>query len=366
MNKAVIGIGYGDEGKGITTDFLCLHSNNNTLVVRFSGGQQAGHTVFLNGIRHVFSNFGSGTLRGVPTYWAKYCTVDPVGLMNELDILIEKGVNPLLYIDERCPITTPFDICYNQEIEKINQHGSVGVGVGATINREEKFYSLQFGDLFHEPVMRIKLDEIRKYYNLNFEIDLDRFFQSVERILSSKYIKPTYDFPYYGNYIFEGSQGLLLDPNIGFFPHVTRSYVSTKNILDMGINPELYLVTRAYQTRHGNGAMVGEDIPHNILINPNETNVTHPHQGVFRRALLNLDLLKYSINKDPYIRFCFKKTLVITCLDHIIDDYRFTYKNEIITSSDENDFVKKVSGILNIKNVLISKSDESKNITVWN
>jgi adenylosuccinate synthase len=365
MNRAVIGIGYGDEGKGITTDYLCSHSNN-TLVIRFSGGQQCGHTVFLNGIRHVFSNFGSGTLRGVPSYWAKCCTVDPVGLIKELDILIEKGVQPLLYIDERCPITTPFDIYYNQELEKINQHGSVGVGVGATINREEKFYSLQFGDLYYEPVLRIKLDEIKKFYNLKINNSLDRFFQSVERIISSKNIKPAYDFPYYGNYIFEGSQGLLLDPNIGFFPHVTRSCVSTKNILDTGINPELYLITRAYQTRHGNGAMVGEDIPHNILINPNETNVTHPHQGEFRRALLNLDLLLYSINKDPYIRFCLNKTLVITCLDHIVDEYRFTYKNEIIVSSNEDDFIRKISNILNIKHVLISKSDESKNIIEWN
>jgi adenylosuccinate synthase len=364
-SKAVVGIGYGDEGKGITTDYLCSHSNN-ILVVRFSGGQQSGHTVNFNGIRHVFSNLGSGTLRGVPSYWAKYCTVDPVGLINELDVLIGNGVNPLLYIDERCPITTPFDICYNQELEKINHHGSVGVGVGATINREEKFYSLQFGDLFHEPVMKIKLNEIKKFYNLNFEINLDRFFQSVGRILACNNIKPQYGFPDGYKYIFEGSQGLLLDPNIGFFPHVTRSCVSTKNILDAGFKPELYLVTRAYQTRHGNGAMVGEDISHNILINPNETNVTHPHQGEFRRALLNLDLLLYSINKDPYIRFSENKTLVITCLDHIIDEYRFTYKNNIIYSSNEDDFIRKISNILNIKNVLISNSDESKNIIKWN
>jgi adenylosuccinate synthase len=331
-----------------------------------SNGTISHNTVILNDIRHVFSNFGSGTLREIPSYWAKYCTVDPVGLINELDILIEKGVQPLLYIDERCPITTPFDIFYNHESEKTNNHGSVGVGVGATINREEKFYSLQFGDLFYEPVMRIKLNEIKKFYNLNFEINLDRFFQSIERIISSKNIKPVYDFPFSENYIFEGSQGLLLDPNIGFFPHVTRSYVSTKNIIDAGFKPELYLVTRAYQTRHGNGAMIGENIPHNILVNPNETNVMHPHQGEFRRALLNLDLLTYSVNKDPYIRFCLNKTLVITCLDHIVNDYRFTYKNEIITSSNENSFIQKVSKILDIKNVLISKSDESKNIIKWN
>src|SRR5690606_12238557 len=108
VGKAVIGIGFGDEGKGITTDFLCSRSRN-PIVVRFSGGHQAGHTVVLNGVRHVFSNFGSGTLRGAPTYWAKYCTVNPIGIINELDSLIKKGITPKLYIDEKCPITTPYD-----------------------------------------------------------------------------------------------------------------------------------------------------------------------------------------------------------------------------------------------------------------
>jgi adenylosuccinate synthase len=68
-------------------------------VIRFSGGHQAGHTVVTDDTRHVFSNFGSGTLRGVPTYWSKFCTVEPIGLLNELDALKIKGYNPILYID---------------------------------------------------------------------------------------------------------------------------------------------------------------------------------------------------------------------------------------------------------------------------
>ncbi len=63
MARAVIGLGFGDEGKGITTDYLCSRANN-PLVIRFSGGQQAGHTVVNKFGKHTFSNFGSGTLRG--------------------------------------------------------------------------------------------------------------------------------------------------------------------------------------------------------------------------------------------------------------------------------------------------------------
>jgi adenylosuccinate synthase len=93
MRKAVIGLGFGDEGKGMFTDYLCSQLPD-AMVVRFSGGHQAGHTVEYKNKRHVFANFGSGSLRGNPTYWSKHCTVEPLGLFNELDILNRRGVLP--------------------------------------------------------------------------------------------------------------------------------------------------------------------------------------------------------------------------------------------------------------------------------
>ena len=134
--KIVLGIGFGDEGKGMTVDRLCSHSPDDTLVVRFSGGHQVGHTVVRDEYRHVFSNFGSGTLRGVPTYWSQYCTVEPIGLLRELSILKQENINPILYIDAKCPITTPYDIEYNRKIESKNMHGSCGVGFGTTLNEK--------------------------------------------------------------------------------------------------------------------------------------------------------------------------------------------------------------------------------------
>ena len=68
--QIVVGLGFGDEGKGITTDYLCSQ-NANSLVVRFSGGQQCGHNVCLGELSHVHSNFGSGTLRGVPSFFLR-------------------------------------------------------------------------------------------------------------------------------------------------------------------------------------------------------------------------------------------------------------------------------------------------------
>ena len=128
----VLGSAFGDEGKGLTTSFLCSITKN-PLVVRFNGGHQAGHTVIHNGIRHVFSNFGSGTLDNTPTYWSEYCTVDPTGVIREGDSLNEKGIAPNIAFNGNAMVTTPFDIYSNQKRERDVNHGSVGVGFGTTI-----------------------------------------------------------------------------------------------------------------------------------------------------------------------------------------------------------------------------------------
>ena len=186
-NKAVIGLGFGDEGKRIFTDYLCSQSIN-PLVVRFSGGQQAGHTVVMNGTRHVFSNFGAGTLRGAPSYFSRFCTIDPVGIVNELSVLLDKGLNPLLFIDAKCPVTTPYDVKYNQHN---NKHGSCGVGVGDTINREENYYSLTFADLFYPWVLKTKLELIKAFYSDYQDISLTNFLDCCDIIINSPHITKT-------------------------------------------------------------------------------------------------------------------------------------------------------------------------------
>ncbi|MBF0469314.1 MAG: adenylosuccinate synthetase, partial [Desulfamplus sp.] len=265
-HKVVIGAGFGDEGKGLFTDYLCRQASN-PLVIRFSGGQQAGHTVVANGIRHVFSNFGAGTLQGVPSYFSKFCTVDPVGIVNELEALLAKGVKPQLRIDAKCPVTTPYDILYNQ---KNHLHGTCGVGVGDTINREEHHYSLTFEDLFFPWIFETRLDLIKQFYNGHTDVVLDDFLECCDVIINSDLIKKSYGLPTgkYSDYIYEGSQGLLLDQHYGFFPHVARSSTGTLNasILSGNNRLDIYLITRAYQTRHGKGPMSNESLPHNISV----------------------------------------------------------------------------------------------------
>lgn len=386
-DKIVLGLGFGDEGKGLVTDYLCLH-HPDSLVIRFSGGQNCGHTVVDGEFNHVFSNFGSGSYRNIPTYWSKYCTVDPVGIINELKILKDKGVKPVLFIESECPITTPFDKEFNIWNNKATKHGSCGVGIYATKQREKDNYSLHFIDLFYPKIFEQKLEAIKQYRKFTTvdNSSLMYFIKCCEKLIKLRNIHKVNLFlrNYYdGNKryefkvkIFEGSQGLLLDQNNGFFPNVTPSNTGPDNVFELynyEINnfraikstlrwPEIYLVTRAYQTRHGNGYMSNEsDSNIDIEIADTETNLYNRYQGKFRKGYLDLDLLRYGIEKNRWLREYGSKILVITCLDHV-KDYKYIYESKLRQCKTCDIFINKISEILGIKKVYISKSNNSKRL----
>ena len=364
MKKAVIGLGFGDEGKGSFVDWLVYKSKKSPLVIRFSGGQQAAHSVYHKDKNHIFSNLGSGSLRGSPTYWSKFCTMDPVGLYKEINILKEKNINPIIYIDGDSPVTTPYDKYHNSNNDKDLSHGTCGVGVGSTLNREEKYYSLTFSDLYNYDILSFKLNGIKYFYN-NIDIDIDDFIEKCYKITQMSNVILTYGIPnnyrYTDDIIFEGSQGLLLDQHYGFFPNVARTNTGTKNILEFINEFEVYLITRAYQTRHGNGPMTNENIYFDIKTDDKEINIDNKYQGKFRRSMLDLSLLKYGMNKDKYIRETSNKNLVITCLDHL-NEYAFTINGSIVFCKNEKEFIKRISEYLEIKNVFISRSAYSEEI----
>lgn len=333
----VVGLGFGDEGKGVVTSSLVKEADN-PMVIRFNGGHQAGHTVVKDGFRHVFSSFGSGTLHGAPTYWSKYCTVYPTALINEFEAL--KDFNPVLYIDPFCPITTPFDVISNQILTK---HGSVGVGFGETIRRQENHYTLFAKDLKYKSVLDFKLHNIRDYYDaIGYHEEKQLFINDVNKLLSLKdniiIKKPDHK----GDLIFEGAQGILLDQYFGFFPHVTRSNTTSKNalaLIDKYCQPEIYLVTRAYQTRHGKGPMTNEHLPLLLKNNESETNVLNEYQGDFRTSPIDEGLLKYAIECEESISDL-PKNIVITCCDQVKEVPALSFQYPIMYNSSPEGNVK--------------------------
>ncbi len=346
----VLGLQFGDEGKGSTTSYLVSKSKN-PLVIRFSGGHQAGHTVIHEGNRHVFSSFGSGTLQGAPTFLSRYCTFYPTSVLNEYKRLKHIGVsNPVLYVDALAPVTTPFDHYANQTQAKATQHGSVGVGFGTTIKRHESYYKLYFQDLFNRTVLKAKMQNILAYYQnierVEFPEDindkLDKWYHAIEELINLDVISMNRASFYADNetgetfdhFIFEGSQGILLDMDFGFFPNVTRSNTTSKNALalikEYGLpKPDIYYVTRAYQTRHGNGFMTNEGMPLTLTNNENETNILAEYQGRFRVAPLDMDLVNYALECDNNFSYHCNSHIIITCLDQIQGEIPFTANAEL-------------------------------------
>lgn len=331
--KIVLGLGFGDEGKGIVTDFLVNNSTENRkLVVRFSGGQQAGHTVMTNGIKHIHSNFGSGSLRGVPTYISEYCTVYPVTLVSEYFVLKSKGIIPEIYFHPLAKITTPMDVFHNRKVSR--QHGTCGLGIGSTMKRNENHYSLRIMDLLNIGLFKEKYRLIKKdYYNHLFGLfDTDEF-KKYERYFfdNIKFITPDrirdYGLLYQmDEIIFEGSQGILLDQEYGIFPNVTYAKTTAKNAQDIiektFLEPaQIYYVTRCYQTRHGKGWMSNNE---NIsLINTDEEiNKFNEYQEDFRIGELDYDLINYAITANEQDILDFSRNLVVTCLDQR-PDFKF-------------------------------------------
>lgn len=336
MKLAVIGLGYGDEGKGLVTDYLC-EKNGIELVVRFSGGHQAGHTVVRGDKRHIFSNVGSGALLRVPTYWSEFCTFDPVGLYRELQ---ELGDDVQIWIDPACPVVTPYDKAI---IAPANM--TCGVGHNEARQRQEKC-SFRAIDLTNQWVTFQKLQAVRRYYNESDSVDVTEFLRACYRLTSHEGFRIGKNaVPHLLNprILFEGSQGLMLDKKIGFYPFVTNSDVDRTNLDKMGVEiDEWWLVTRAYSTRHGAGPMFDERSLSWVKDNPDETNVYNEHQGHFRQGMLEVELLKYAIEAGGIKS---KRHVVVTCLDQM-KEYNLLYKGGIRHFSDPVSFLHFIKNAL--------------------
>lgn len=330
--KIVIDLMFGDGGKGNTTGFLSLeYKKDNPIVIRFSGGQQAGHTVFNDDVKHISSNYGSGVLYNVPSYYTEHCTVYPNTISREREALFGKGVNPILYVHPLANLTTPSDVAFNRVTELKLKHGSCGMGVSATMNRNiSTGFKLYAVDTLCPEIFIQKMTNISNYYRSKLSgNDLDEFIriekeqgETFYKVYDSVFEIKDYCFLYgFNTYIFEGSQGILLDMDHGIFPNVTYANTTSKNAIEvckkLGIRDiELYYVTRCYQTRHGAGWMSNEK-ELNLINDEEEINVPNTWQGYFRTGEVDYDLLNYALSiddiysSDSYAR----KNMVVTCLD---------------------------------------------------
>ena len=348
--KVVIGSGFGDEAKGVMTDYFAAIVENG-IVVRFNGSAQAGHTVTTpEGNRHVFSHIGSGSFNNLPTFLSSFFVVNPMLFNKEINELRKINVFPKVYVDENCYVTTPYDVMINQIAEIVRgskKHGSCGVGFNETIERclYRDEFKLTMADLYDEGAVRDKLSVIRdNYMKIRLkQLGIDNIPKRYENLIGMDEILESYIcdvlnmldivtatnlniLNQFDSIIFEGAQGLLLDQNHEYFPNVTRSNTGMKNVAEIiskagfqDQNIEIVYVARAYMTRHGAGPFSTElgYKPYAKIVDL--TNVPNPYQDTLRFGLLDLDNLADTIRKDLQnaqgLRIEVK--LAISCLDQL-------------------------------------------------
>ena len=353
----VIGANFGDEGKGLMTDYFVSKFNGDCFVVRFNGGAQAGHTVVTpDGERHKFSHFGSGSFWGAPTYLSKFFIVNPLLFMDELS---EFDFDPVVYIDENCLVSTPYDMYLNQLTEKLRgdkRHGSCGVGINETIERSnEEEYFLKIKDLRYDKIWKEKFKRIaQEYYpqrlkqlgNMANPIFNDDLFVDIFKEFKNKFFECDHEVLNGQNLVFEGAQGLLLDQNHINFPYVTRSNTGFQNVKEIleDINredddTEVVYVTRSYLTRHGRGPFPTEieGLPYGNVVD--HTNLFNEFQEHLRFGILDVDDLVETINKDISKNNIERRSIAVTCLDQVDRELIKFYEDGIFCESSIPYFV---------------------------
>ncbi|HVJ92609.1 MAG TPA: adenylosuccinate synthetase [Labilithrix sp.] len=288
MSKATVicGLGYGDEGKGTTVDWLARRERV-ALVVRYNGGAQAAHNVVAGERHHTFAQLGSASFSGVPTLLSRFVLVNPLSLFAEACGFGE-GALDLVRVERDALVTTPFHVAANRlrEMARTGRHGSCGMGIGETTADflEVGDEVLRVRDLADPVVTRRKLESLRArkiasledlpyprasrerdvlFGDRTIELALDAYGTFARRvsIVDASFLPR--ELAKGGHVVFEGAQGVLLDQDFGFQPYTTWTDITFANAMELlsGFGGEVVRlgVLRAYMTRHGNGPFVSED-----------------------------------------------------------------------------------------------------------
>jgi len=272
-NKAVIGLQWGDEGKGKIVDFL---SEDFDLVTRYQGGNNAGHTVIVEDVTYKLNLIPSGVIRGKFCFLGQGIVLDPEHFMNEFKKISEKINNPQIFLSSNIPLI----LHYHKQLDKINESilsgeskiGTTAKGIGPAYQDKVGRKSVKLYELENQESLKDKLHTIKKFYDpilIAFDekpIDIDEtiiilsnFFQEIKNlIVDNNFIKQNF---MKKKILFEGAQGALLDLDHGSYPFVTSSNTISSNIVigsGLQVNYETLGIFKAYATRVGNGPFPSE------------------------------------------------------------------------------------------------------------
>lgn len=281
MADVVVGVQWGDEGKGKVVDRF---AKDYDYVVRYQGGHNAGHTIVVNGVKYALHLVPSGILYPqCKNIIANGVVIDPSALLHELKEL-NKALNPQasdnirllenrLFISHKAHVILPYHVMLDNlgENKRTKTIGTTGKGIGPTYADKIARNGIQIGDLLCEEKLRVKLQaNFENLAHLNLNLDLESLIKELLEYakIFTPFIKDTtkllWDSIAQGKKIMlEGAQGSMLDIDHGTYPFVTSSNTSIAGALSgTGLNTrdidEVIGITKAYCTRVGNGAFPTE------------------------------------------------------------------------------------------------------------
>ena len=272
----VLGAQWGDEGKGKMTDYLAEEAN---VVVRFQGGNNAGHTVVVGDNEYKLHLIPSGILyEDKLNVIGNGVVVDPKALFEEIDYLEGVGVKVTpekLIVSDRAQLIMPYHKTLDILKEKArgkNDIGTTGKGIGPCYTDKFERCGIRVCDLMHEDVFTEKLKENIEMKNeyitkvldgeaLDFDEILKEYLEFAKKLkpfVQDTSVRVYNDIKADKTVLFEGAQGMLLDIDYGTYPYVTSSNTTAGGVASgVGIGPNMITnavgITKAYTTRVGKG-----------------------------------------------------------------------------------------------------------------
>ena len=276
-NTLILGLQWGDEGKGKIVDNL---SENIDAVCRFQGGHNAGHTIKVNGEKTVLHLIPSGILHNNAKCLIGNGVVLALDALDkEIKELKDKGIDfkDRFFVSSACALILPTHISIDQVRDKQESIGTTGRGIGPAYEDKIGRRAIWFGDIGDHQLLKEKVALLIGYHN---RILKDLYQQEIynvdevfEEIIKYKYLYDEFcvdsqDLIYdwvedKKSILFEGAQGTLLDIDHGTYPYVTSSSTTAGGVsTGLGIGPKyidkIIGISKAYTTRVGEGPFITE------------------------------------------------------------------------------------------------------------
>ena len=335
----VLGAQWGDEGKGRVVDYFAEAAD---FVVRYQGGNNAGHTIVVGDQKLALSLIPSGILYPDCTpVIASGTVIDPAVLLAEMDMVAEKNLDPSrVRISSNAHLIMPYHRKLDAAIERYlgkNQIGTTKKGIGPAYTDKYARFGIRVQDLFDPKIFREKVEAAledknkilpRVYNTLPMDADeiTDEYLEYADRL--RPHVTDTSRLLWDGlqagkNVLFEGAQGTLLDIDHGTYPFVTSSNPTAGGAaVGSGIGPkaidEIIGVTKAYISRVGTGPfpteLQDETGDRMIELGGEYGTVTGRRR---RCGWLDLPALRYAVRVNTFTRLFITKLDILSAFDTI-------------------------------------------------